>query len=162
MTKEFSEYQTEYCGLGDKISKRGASKSDNGTGLVECSASEDIQPIGGRVQEKYRQEVAAKTAVREAAMNNEQMGTPGTPPTDTLGKSMYLSDYITAKTPADNQRRNGVYRMVPQWSTPSYVNPETSNGDPLLAYKNRMAPVIPDFDKRRYMYGTYGDYASIS
>ena len=100
-----SEYQEEYCGLKGK-GKGGAGGSGDGQGgLTPCKYNEDIQPVGGRTQANYRDEMNSKREeIQEATMGGTGIANATAPATTTateggedtqipLGKSVYVEDY---------------------------------------------------------------------
>lgn len=62
-TKNISEYQEEYCGLGGGTTGKGSGGDKGGPTIFPvCRKSYDIQPVGGRMQKKYRDALIAKIA----------------------------------------------------------------------------------------------------
>ena len=77
---------------------------DGPGGLTPCKYNEDIQPVGGRVQAKYRDEMNSKREeIQEATMAGLVPANITAPATTTatendeeqipLGKSVYVEDY---------------------------------------------------------------------
>ena len=63
-----SEYQEECCGMKGKV-KGGSGGSGESLGLTPCKYNEDIQPVGGRIQAKYRDEIKNKLEeIQEATL----------------------------------------------------------------------------------------------
>ncbi|CAD5116124.1 unnamed protein product [Dimorphilus gyrociliatus] len=67
-TKNISEYQEEFCGLGGGTTGKGSGGEKGGpTVFPVCRKSYDIQPVGGRMQKKYRDALLTKIASPNAA-----------------------------------------------------------------------------------------------
>ena len=99
-----SEYQEEYCGMKGKGKGGGGGSGDGPGGLTPCKYNEDIQPVGGRVQAKYRDEMNSKREeIQEATMGGIGPANTTAPATTAateggeeqipLGKSVYVEDY---------------------------------------------------------------------
>ena len=101
-----SEYQVEYCGMKGKGKGGGGSGEGGPQGLTPCKYNENVQPVGGRAQANYRQEM---NTMREEILEATMGGTKARSAKSTaegeeylsLGKSVYVEDYsneITLET----------------------------------------------------------------
>ena len=65
-----TEYQEEYCGVKGKGKGGGGGNGGGPSALTPCRHNEDVQPVGGRTQAKFREEMLRKRKeVRESALN---------------------------------------------------------------------------------------------
>ncbi len=102
-----SEYQVEYCGMKSKSKGGGGSGGAGGEGgpegLTPCKYNEDIQPVGGRVQAKYRDQINEQREELKNSMTGgrapadcPEPGQANPDPDDEyfpLGLSVYDEDY---------------------------------------------------------------------
>ena len=119
-----SEYQEEYCGMKGK-GKGGSGGSGDNPGLTPCKYNEDIQPVGGRIQAKYRDEMKSKLEeIQEATVGGTHTanttapiatsGTEGGDEQIPLGKSVYVEDYTNVDAEKQKMQQNSqkiVYGM---------------------------------------------------
>ena len=91
-----TNYQEEYCRMKGKKKKRGSGGGDRGSfALIPCKYNEDIQPVGGRVQSKIRDEVIQKREEEKYASLNK--GPYPVAKQDPESKSIYIDDYYCEK-----------------------------------------------------------------
>ena len=168
-----TEYQVEYCGMKGK-GKGGAGGGKGGPeGLTPCRHNEDVQPVGGKVQARFRDEMLKrKSAARAATLRTEEYPRAAEEP---YPVTAYDGDFICSQVNASEQ---GTHRVQPKWRDPNMTAPtrvdsstlyEPADRDPkkrkqLYMYKSTQmhmpnspyAPLaVPDVHKLRYMHGNY-------
>ncbi len=171
-----TEYQEEYCGMRGKGRGGGGGAGGKGgpPGLTPCKYTEDIQPVGGRVQAKFRAEVIRKRQEAKEAANTR----PYPVKDEGFPTTAYDGDYVAGKVDGPDY---GANRTQPKWRDananaacgPIRVEDATANevseGDAkkrkqLYTYQSTRdnAPTsgyvpitAPDIHKFRYMHGNY-------
>jgi hypothetical protein len=166
-----TEYQVEYCGIGTKL-PGSSSKAANKESELGCKYNEDIQPVGGRSQEKARQEAMARREANMYAMygpppgsGTQHMRSDLPEGATNAGLTMYESDFITTNHSAADQ---GTHRMAQNVPNSTLYNPaerDPPTRDPsFYMYRSsaieamRTGPpalAVPDVHKLRYMHGDY-------
>lgn len=119
-----TEYQDEYCGMGGSGGK-GLIKSskDQPTTFPDCTKSYDIQPVGGRMQEKARAE----------ALKRSQTA---------MGLPVFDSDFVTTAYSAADR---GCHRVAPHWRDPRWSDATRIDSTTLYHPADRDPPNRPNF-----------------
>ena len=168
-----TEYQEEYCGMKGKGKGGGRGNGGGPSALIPCRHNEDVQPVGGRTQAKFREEMLQKRqAAREVALHT---GSYPRAAEESFPVTAYDGDYVCSQINASEQ---GTHRVQPTWRDPNMTAPtrvanstlyEPADRDPrkrkqlymytttqIHAPNSPYAPLAaPDVHKLRYMHGNY-------
>ncbi len=175
-----TEYQVEYCGQGSKL-PGSTSKPGGENNQASKIKNEDIQPVGGRMQERARQMSATRRAAENGMLPSglQETGYNQVRPingTSLAGATVYDADFIATNV---SESDRGVHRAEPQWRDPRWTEAmrinnstlyeeaerdppnrnnmyvyQTTRIDPLLTGPS-YALAVPDVHKLRYMHGEY-------
>ncbi len=150
-----SEYQEEYCGQKGK-GKGGAGGGGGaggaGEGLTPCKHNEDVQPVGGRVQAKYREQMIEKMHAKKQLELDEAAAPFPHAKQEPFPSTAYDGDYARGEAGAA-----GDQRVQPKWrdaNAPPSAGTQASSANPATRAEG-------DFKKRRqtHVYQTTQDNA---
>ena len=161
-TPGVSEYYDEYC-----LGFRNKPLSNKPVLIPPCRKSEDIEPVGGRNQERARRAMMERCKKQQQQQQQQLTGSAG---------CSGIDGALVATRFTSSER--GTHHVQPQWRDPRWsdagrfttstlYNPadrdpsfrnqfymyNTTRIDPMLTPCKPMA--VPDVHKLRYMHGTY-------
>ncbi len=145
-----TEYQEEYCGMGGK-SGGGKGKGRKQDPVEPCTKNLDIQPVGGRVGAKAREERRKELADKGQEVPGEDDST------------VYVDDYCLAHglQKGDNGQGNPALSDTARMTQLADQDPENRgkyymyHSHEIEAMRQAKAMAAPDIHKLRYMSNNY-------
>ena len=136
-----SEYQVKYCGMGGEETKgktSGGNNSDNG--LILCTKSYVVQPVGGRVQSKWNQQAQD----RVNSMHQEAGTGSGSVNTTQYDDTFGITGFEKQRSKSSQDSMMHAQWMDRRWLPPGWEpNPRSSSALPVTHRYSRYMYMMP-------------------